>query len=63
MNYREKLGIGFTDIEKLKLLQTKIINFLNVAEEVHNLNKRYIIDNSNVLTNRYITIISYLYRY
>ncbi len=51
MNYREKLGIGFTDIEKLKLLQTKIINFLNVAEEVHNLNKRYIIDNSNVLTS------------
>jgi hypothetical protein len=51
VNYREKLGIGFTDIEKLKLLQTKIINFLNVAEEVHNLNKRYIIDNSNVLTS------------
>ena len=28
LDYREKLGIGFTDIEKFKLLQSKILNLL-----------------------------------
>lgn len=32
VDYREKLGIGFTDAEKFKLLQVKMINLLEVTE-------------------------------
>ena len=32
VDYREKLGIGFTNIEKFKLLQSKIVNLLNTIE-------------------------------
>lgn len=33
LDYREKLGIGFTDIEKFKLLQSKATNFFYAIED------------------------------
>ena len=41
IDYREKLGIGFNDKEKTKMLKNYIINYLNLGYGSKNIEKVY----------------------